>query len=323
LWITFINQIWIKFAIHTNWITRISCSSFQSIVIPRNVEILGSKWFSDCQSLSLITLESNSRLAASIRLKVIPEEAFSLSGLLSISIPAAVRIVEKRAFYRSDSFTELMSAEGITVKVIENEAFGVPQLEKLVILGSLQYIGARMCPSTTELLLTRESRIPMFEEWRASCMGNRNEVMGGRQRTWNGRRSGWRSWWIEIKQVLCASVHNTNSTLTCSSAWYHFTPLQGSLQTERPILLQVIEIDVNCHDFVGRSQDSSPPSPRFRLPRSAGPKTPCTGPFCTGGVITTVRGLVNDSRKSKKFRHWFLHWLYLFMSLLSRRHSIF
>jgi hypothetical protein len=69
--------------------------------------------------------------------------------------------------------------------VIEEEAFEHTQLKKLVILGSLQYIGVRMCPSKTELLLTRESKITKFEKWKASFMINRNEVMGyGQDMKW-------------------------------------------------------------------------------------------------------------------------------------------
>jgi hypothetical protein len=74
----------------------------------------------------------------------------------------------------------LLWAEGSQVEVIEEEAFENTQLEKLVIPGSLQYIGARICPSRTELLLTRESKISKFEKWKALFMVNRNEVMGTR-----------------------------------------------------------------------------------------------------------------------------------------------
>jgi hypothetical protein len=119
-------------------------------------------------------------LTSSVGLKVISEEAFSFSGLISIVIPAMVRIVEKRAFYCCDSLTKLLWAEGSKVQVIEEKAFEGTHLEKLVIPGSLQYIGCRICPSTTELLLTSESRLPMFEKWKASFLVNRNEVMGTR-----------------------------------------------------------------------------------------------------------------------------------------------
>jgi hypothetical protein len=40
----------------------VSFSSLQSILIPRNVEILGSRFFFGCGSLSAITFESNSHL---------------------------------------------------------------------------------------------------------------------------------------------------------------------------------------------------------------------------------------------------------------------
>jgi hypothetical protein len=50
-------------------------SSLQSILIPSGVEILGSKCFSRCKSLSFITFESNSRLTQ------IESEAFSYSSL--------------------------------------------------------------------------------------------------------------------------------------------------------------------------------------------------------------------------------------------------
>jgi hypothetical protein len=77
---------------------------------------------------------------------------------------------------------ELQWTQGSKVEVIEKEAFESTQLKKLVIPGSLQYIGARMCPSTTELLLTKESSIPKFEKWKASLMANRWYVMGTRRR---------------------------------------------------------------------------------------------------------------------------------------------
>jgi hypothetical protein len=153
-------------------------SSLQSILIPRNVEILGSKCFLNCESLSSITFESNSHLMASLGLKIIPEEAFRSSGLISIIIPSTVRIVEKRAFYCCFSLTELLWAEGSQVKVIAEEAFEATRLKQLVIPGSLQYIGARVCHGTTEVLLTKDSRIPKIERWKASFMINRNEVMG-------------------------------------------------------------------------------------------------------------------------------------------------
>jgi hypothetical protein len=97
-----------------------------------------------------------------------------------IVIPATVRIVKKRAFYCCHSLIELQWDQGSKVEVIEREAFENTQLNELVIPRSLQYIGARICPATTDLLLTRESMIPMFEEWKTLFLRNRNHVMGKR-----------------------------------------------------------------------------------------------------------------------------------------------
>jgi hypothetical protein len=92
-------------------------------LIPKNVEILGLKCFLFCQSLLSIAFESNSKLTPSLSLKALPEEAFSFSGLMSIVIPATVRIVEKRAFYHCRSLTKLQWAEGSRIKVTEEEGF--------------------------------------------------------------------------------------------------------------------------------------------------------------------------------------------------------
>jgi hypothetical protein len=120
-------------------------------------------------------------LTPSLRLKVISDGAFSFSGLKDIVIPATIRIVEKSAFSSCDSLKELHWARGSKVKVIEEEAFENTLLKNLEIPGSLQYIGARICPATTELLLTRSSAMmPMFQEWKALFVVNRNEVMGRR-----------------------------------------------------------------------------------------------------------------------------------------------
>jgi hypothetical protein len=157
-------------------------SSLQSIIIPRNVENLALKCFSNCKSLSSISFESNSQLTLSVGLKVIPEEAFSFSSLISIVIPATIRIVEKRAFYCCDSLTEVLWAGESEVEVIEEEAFENTQLNQLELPGSLEYIGARMCPARTELLLTKDSANRRFKKWKVSFLQNRNHVMGTRRR---------------------------------------------------------------------------------------------------------------------------------------------
>jgi hypothetical protein len=68
-----------------------SYSLLQSILIPRNVEILGSKCFSSCKSLSSIEFESNSRLTR------IESEAFYKSSLQSILVPSTTLFIASDA----------------------------------------------------------------------------------------------------------------------------------------------------------------------------------------------------------------------------------
>jgi hypothetical protein len=66
-------------------------SSLESILIPMNVEIVGSKCFSRCNSLSSIRFESNSHLTR------IDLEAFSFSSLQSILIPSTILFIASDA----------------------------------------------------------------------------------------------------------------------------------------------------------------------------------------------------------------------------------
>jgi hypothetical protein len=67
-------------------------SSLESILIPSNVEILGSRCFSYCGSFSSMTFESNSHLTR------IESFAFSFSSLQSIVIPRTVEILGSKCF---------------------------------------------------------------------------------------------------------------------------------------------------------------------------------------------------------------------------------
>jgi hypothetical protein len=69
-------------------------------------------------------------------------------------------------------------AEGTQVKVIDEEAFEDTQLNELMISWTLQYIGSLICLSKMELLLTRESRMRKFEEWKTLFVVSGNEMMG-------------------------------------------------------------------------------------------------------------------------------------------------
>jgi hypothetical protein len=68
-----------------------SFSSLQSILIPSDVEILGSGCFSYCYLLSSITFESNSHLTR------IESEAFYECSLESILIPSTISFITSNA----------------------------------------------------------------------------------------------------------------------------------------------------------------------------------------------------------------------------------
>jgi hypothetical protein len=85
-------------------------SSLESILIPMNVEILGSKCFSSCESLSSIVFESNSHFTR------IEWEAFYGSSLESILIPMKVEIVGSKcvSYYESLSSITFESNSHLT-----------------------------------------------------------------------------------------------------------------------------------------------------------------------------------------------------------------
>jgi hypothetical protein len=67
-------------------------SKSPAIEIGRNIEILGSKCFSYCTSLSSVTFESNSHLTR------IESEAFHESALQYILIPSTILLIDSNAF---------------------------------------------------------------------------------------------------------------------------------------------------------------------------------------------------------------------------------
>jgi hypothetical protein len=82
-------------------------------MIPSNAEILGSKCFSYCKSLSSITFESNSHLTR------IESEAFYGSSLESIVIPRNVRFIDATAF-RCVILSSVSIESGNDIFVVEN-----------------------------------------------------------------------------------------------------------------------------------------------------------------------------------------------------------
>jgi hypothetical protein len=95
--------------LHHKLIQNFSESSV--IEIGMNIEILGSSCFSNCESFSSITFESDSHLTR------IESEAFSFSSLKSILIPRNVEFIDGSAF--GDVRLSSISIE------IGNETFGI------------------------------------------------------------------------------------------------------------------------------------------------------------------------------------------------------
>jgi hypothetical protein len=68
-------------------------SNSSNVQIPADIEILGSRCFSFCDSISSLTFESNSHL------KRIESSAFEYSSLHSIITPHGVQFIDGSAFY--------------------------------------------------------------------------------------------------------------------------------------------------------------------------------------------------------------------------------
>jgi hypothetical protein len=82
-------------------------------LIPKNVEIFGSEGFSDCESLSSITFESNSHLTR------IESFAFYESSLQSIVIPPNMQFIDSSAFIKGTLSSISIESEN-EIFVVEN-----------------------------------------------------------------------------------------------------------------------------------------------------------------------------------------------------------
>jgi uncharacterized protein YuzB (UPF0349 family) len=102
-------------------------------LIPRNVEILESKCFSYCKSLSSITFESNSHLTR------IESEAFSFSSLQSIIIPRNVKIIGSNCFSDCKSFSSIRFESNSHLKRIESIPFYESSLQSIVIPRNVRF----------------------------------------------------------------------------------------------------------------------------------------------------------------------------------------
>jgi hypothetical protein len=113
-----------KFHIHEMFIEDIIGRSLiryfgrsPTVVIASRIEIVGEFCFSECQSLTSITFEANSKLHR------IEESAFAWSGLIAIEIPASVEVVHKCWLLNCTSLTSVTFESNSKLQRIGEYAF--------------------------------------------------------------------------------------------------------------------------------------------------------------------------------------------------------
>jgi uncharacterized protein YuzB (UPF0349 family) len=143
--------------IHHKLIHNFSTSS--TIEIANNVEILGSKCFSYCQSLSSITFESNSHLTR------IESSAFSGSSLASIMIPNSVEILGSRCFSYCKSLSSITFESNSRLTRIESSAFSFSSLQSLVIPSTILFVASDAVDTDIQISLIDGDSCPEFDRW--------------------------------------------------------------------------------------------------------------------------------------------------------------
>jgi hypothetical protein len=136
-----------------------SSSSLQSILIPRNVEIIGSQCFADCKSLSSITFESSSRLTR------IESAAFYGSSLQSILIPSNVEILESKCFSTCKSLSSITFESDSHLTRIESEVFHESSLQSILIPSTILFIASDAVDIASQIRLIDGNSCPEFDRW--------------------------------------------------------------------------------------------------------------------------------------------------------------
>jgi hypothetical protein len=143
--------------LHHKLIQNFSNSS--TIEIGRNIEIVGSKCFSRCQSLSSITFESNSHLTR------IESEAFSFSSLQSILIPRNVEILGSHCFSWCESLSSLTFESNSHLTRIESYAFSFSSLQSILIPSTILFIASDAFDVKSQIRLIDGDCCPEFDRW--------------------------------------------------------------------------------------------------------------------------------------------------------------
>jgi hypothetical protein len=137
-----------------------SNSSLPSIVIPWTVEIIGSSCFADCESLSSVSIESDSLL------RRIEPSAFSESSFSSIVIPRTVEILGSDCFSSCKSLSSVLMESGSLLRRIDSYAFYRSSLMSIVIPRNVEIIGSSCvsyCKSLSSVLIESGSLLQRIE----------------------------------------------------------------------------------------------------------------------------------------------------------------
>jgi hypothetical protein len=133
-------------------------SNLPSVIIPRDIEILGSKCFCSCRSLESVSFEVESRLTR------IESQAFSDSSLRSILIPSTVEIFCSHCFASSKILQSVSFESNSRLTRIESEA--LPRLYRgITIPSAVLFIAHDASPDPSELSLCDEDSCPEFGRW--------------------------------------------------------------------------------------------------------------------------------------------------------------
>jgi hypothetical protein len=126
----------------------------KKITIPCHVEILGSRCFSECQSLEHVSFEPNSRL------KRIELEAFYKTSLKSITIPRRVEILESACFCWCGSLGDISFETDSQLRHIGLSAFWGSPLKSITIPRHVEILGSGCfgeCPSLESISFETDS----------------------------------------------------------------------------------------------------------------------------------------------------------------------
>jgi hypothetical protein len=128
-------------------------------LIPHNVEILGSKCFSSCKSLSSITFESNSHLTR------IESEALLGSSLQSILSPWNVEIFGSRCFSFCQSLSSVTFESNSRLARIESDAFSQSSVQSILIPSTILFIASDAIEIGSQIRIMDSDCCSEFDRW--------------------------------------------------------------------------------------------------------------------------------------------------------------